>query len=90
MVWVPERIWNLLCLCTCRNSTRNILLMLLPGLNTISCRCDMEEKKDEEDSTLNEGEAEVAIGHAKRLVESGVRASDIGLITPYAAQVSVI
>ncbi|XP_055802390.1 uncharacterized protein LOC129871491 isoform X2 [Solanum dulcamara] len=49
--------------------------------------CDMEEKKNEEDSTLNEGEAEVAIGHAKRLVESGVRASDIGLITPYAAQV---
>lgn len=50
----------------------------------------MEEKRDEEDSTLNEGEAEVAISHAKRLVESGVRASDIGLITPYAAQVSVI
>lgn len=50
----------------------------------------MEEKKDEEDSTLNEGEAEVAIVHAKRLVESGVQASDIGLITPYAAQVSVI
>nr|XP_016441859.1 PREDICTED: DNA-binding protein SMUBP-2-like isoform X2 [Nicotiana tabacum] len=49
--------------------------------------CDMEDKKDEEDSTLNEGEAEVAIAHAKRLVESGVRASDIGLITPYAAQV---
>ncbi|XP_027771357.1 DNA-binding protein SMUBP-2 isoform X2 [Solanum pennellii] len=49
--------------------------------------CDMEEKRDEEDSTLNEGEAEVAISHAKRLVESGVRASDIGLITPYAAQV---
>ncbi|KAL3341584.1 hypothetical protein AABB24_025902 [Solanum stoloniferum] len=49
--------------------------------------CDMEEKKDEEDSTLNEGEAEVAIAHAKRLVDSGVGASDIGLITPYAAQV---
>lgn len=49
--------------------------------------CDMEEKKDEEDSTLNEGEAEVAIAHAKRLVHSGVRAADIGIITPYAAQV---
>lgn len=46
----------------------------------------MEEKKDEEDSTLNEGEAEVAIAHAKRLVQSGVQASDIGIITPYAAQ----
>uniref|UniRef100_A0A5B7CBG4 DNA helicase n=1 Tax=Davidia involucrata TaxID=16924 RepID=A0A5B7CBG4_DAVIN len=52
--------------------------------------CDMEEKKDEEDSTLNEGEAEVAIAHAKRLVHSGVRASDIGIITPYAAQVVVL
>ncbi|CAI9100039.1 OLC1v1036956C1 [Oldenlandia corymbosa var. corymbosa] len=49
--------------------------------------CDMEEKKDEEDSTLNEGEAEVAIAHAKRLVQSGVQASDIGIITPYAAQI---
>lgn len=47
----------------------------------------MEEKKDEEDSTLNEGEAEVAMAHAKRLVQSGVQASDIGIITPYAAQV---
>lgn len=47
----------------------------------------MEEKKDEEDSTMNEGEAGVAIAHARRLVESGVEASDIGIITPYAAQV---
>ncbi|KAF2307851.1 hypothetical protein GH714_032610 [Hevea brasiliensis] len=52
--------------------------------------CDMEEKKDEEDSTLNEGEAEVAVAHAKRLVESGVQASDIGIITPYAAQVVLL
>uniref|UniRef100_A0A7C9ADE8 DNA helicase n=2 Tax=Opuntia streptacantha TaxID=393608 RepID=A0A7C9ADE8_OPUST len=52
--------------------------------------CDMEEKKDEEDSTLNEGEADVAIAHAKRLVESGVRASDIGIITPYNAQVVLL
>lgn len=49
----------------------------------------MEEKKDEEDSTLNEGEAAVAIAHSKRLVESGVRSSDIGIITPYAAQVEL-
>ncbi|KAI3905636.1 hypothetical protein MKX01_036545 [Papaver californicum] len=52
--------------------------------------CDMEEKKDEEDSTKNEGEADVAIAHAKRLIESGVRASDIGIITPYAAQVVLL
>ncbi|GAB2221566.1 hypothetical protein Droror1_Dr00012750 [Drosera rotundifolia] len=52
--------------------------------------CDMEEKKDEEESTLNEGEAAVAVAHARRLVESGVRASDIGIITPYAAQVVLL
>ncbi|KAL6522445.1 hypothetical protein OROMI_031717 [Orobanche minor] len=52
--------------------------------------CDMEEKKDEEDSTLNEGEASVAIAHARRLVESGVQAGNIGIITPYAAQVVLL
>ncbi|KAL6555409.1 hypothetical protein OROGR_006667 [Orobanche gracilis] len=52
--------------------------------------CDMEEKKDEEDSTLNEGEASVAIAHARRLVESGVQAGKIGIITPYAAQVVLL
>ncbi|KAI3497995.1 hypothetical protein L1887_33675 [Cichorium endivia] len=52
--------------------------------------CDMEEKKDEEESTLNEGEAEIAINHAKRLIQSGVRASDIGIITPYSAQVVLL
>ncbi|TYH02592.1 hypothetical protein ES288_A09G153200v1 [Gossypium darwinii] len=53
-------------------------------------KCDMEEKKDEEESTLNEGEAEVAISHAKRLIHAGVHASDIGIITPYAAQVVLL
>ncbi|GLJ21851.1 hypothetical protein SUGI_0408590 [Cryptomeria japonica] len=52
--------------------------------------CDMEEKKDDEDSTMNEGEATVALGHAKKLVESGVNSSDIGIITPYAAQVAIL
>ncbi|KAI0504327.1 hypothetical protein KFK09_015279 [Dendrobium nobile] len=51
---------------------------------------EMEEKKDEEDSTMNEGEATIAIGHALRLVESGVQACDIGIITPYSAQVTYL
>ena len=63
------------------------ILLLFNWFVSISFRCDMEEKKDEEDSTMNEGEAKVAIAHAKRLVQSGVQASDIGIITPYAAQV---
>ncbi|XP_065857035.1 uncharacterized protein [Euphorbia lathyris] len=66
---------------SCTEST--LLLIDIAG-------CDMEEKKDEEESTLNEGEAEVAVAHAKRLVESGVQASDIGIITPYAAQVVLL
>nr|KAJ0207188.1 hypothetical protein LSAT_V11C500298260 [Lactuca sativa] len=48
----------------------------------------MEEKKDEEESILNEGEAEIAIAHARRLNQSGVHASDIGVITPYSTQFS--
>ncbi|KVI04663.1 hypothetical protein Ccrd_017018 [Cynara cardunculus var. scolymus] len=50
----------------------------------------MEEKKDEEESTLNEGEAEIAITHAKRLIQSGVHASDIRIITPYLTQVVLL
>ncbi|KAI4341304.1 hypothetical protein MLD38_026040 [Melastoma candidum] len=52
--------------------------------------CEMEEKRDEEESTFNEGEADVAIAHAKALLTSGVGASDIGIITPYAAQVVLL
>jgi superfamily I DNA and/or RNA helicase len=47
----------------------------------------MEEVKDEEESTMNEGEASVSIAHAKLLVDCGVHASNIGIITPYATQV---
>ncbi|CAH1440657.1 unnamed protein product [Lactuca virosa] len=52
--------------------------------------CDMEEKKDYEESTLNEGEAEIAIPHARRLIQIGVHASNIGVITPYSAQQSAL
>lgn len=71
----------------------DFILSPLESCNMVMCflsRCDMDEKKDEEDSTLNEGEAAVALRHAKRLVESGLNPSDIGIITPYAAQVLVI
>ncbi|EFJ04747.1 hypothetical protein SELMODRAFT_138328 [Selaginella moellendorffii] len=53
------------------------------------CGCDMEESKDETESSFNEGEARIAITHAQKLVESGVKAIDIGIVTPYAAQVSI-
>lgn len=39
---------------------------------------------------MNEGEATVTLMHAKKLLESGVNPSDIGIITPYAAQVGLL
>nr|KAJ0222897.1 hypothetical protein LSAT_V11C200099690 [Lactuca sativa] len=47
-------------------------------------------KKDEKESILNEGEAEIAIAHARRLIQSGVHTSHIGVITPYSAQVVLL
>lgn len=67
------------------SSTTQAVLILIDTTG-----CDMEEKKDEEDSTMNEGEAKVALVHAKKLVENGVKSSDIGVITPYAAQVGLL
>lgn len=50
--------------------------------------CGMEEAADEDsDSKRNEGEAQVTLAHARRLVSAGIRPEDIGIITPYNAQV---
>jgi superfamily I DNA and/or RNA helicase len=50
----------------------------------------MDELKEEEGgSTSNEGEARVVLLHVRRLLEAGVSAADIGVITPYSAQVSM-
>ncbi|GKV25698.1 hypothetical protein SLEP1_g35093 [Rubroshorea leprosula] len=50
----------------------------------------MEEKKDEEDGTLNEGEGvkQRLLFHMQRdlLTQGGVQASNIGIITPYVMQ----
>jgi ATP-dependent RNA/DNA helicase IGHMBP2 len=52
--------------------------------------CGMEEAVEEDgDSKRNEGEAKVTLAHAQRLVSGGVRPEDIGIITPYNAQVVV-
>jgi len=51
--------------------------------------CDMEEEKDDEGITMNEGEMTVALAHEKRLAESGVDSSNIGIITSYTAQVGL-
>jgi len=53
--------------------------------------CDMPEYAEEEgDSKQNEGEARVVLAHAQALIAAGVRAEDIGIITPYRAQVGLL
>lgn len=50
--------------------------------------CDMAEAENVgEVSKFNEGEARVAMNHVLRLVSAGLKPADIGVITPYAAQV---
>ncbi|KAJ2131295.1 hypothetical protein IW136_005340, partial [Coemansia sp. RSA 678] len=41
-------------------------------------------------STVNFGEAELAVKHAEDLIASGVKGSDIAIITPYNGQVRVL
>lgn len=53
--------------------------------------CDFEEEADDEsDSKRNEGEAKAALAHAARLVEAGLPAESVGVITPYCAQVALL
>ena len=64
----------------------------LPVLLLIdSAGCDeMEEREAEGGSKRNLGEARAAMAHVRRLLSAGVRAEDIGVITPYSAQVGVL
>ena len=51
--------------------------------------CDMFERQDDEDSSYsNEGEAEAVVKHIDSLIEIDMKQEDIGVITPYSAQVS--
>lgn len=53
--------------------------------------CGMEEVSEggaEGGSKSNSGEAAAVMAHAERLIATGVPAASIGIITPYAAQVS--
>lgn len=38
----------------------------------------------------NEGEAAAALAHAERLIAAGLAPQDIGIITPYSAQVIAV
>ena len=48
----------------------------------------MEEREDEGGSKANDGEAGVVLAYVARLVRGGLRSDQIGVITPYSAQVA--
>lgn len=53
--------------------------------------CDMEETKEEDGESLkNMGEADIVIAYVGKLTAAGMRPADIGVITPYAAQVTLL
>jgi len=51
-----------------------------------------ERQEDEEDggSRYNEGEARVVLGHLDALLAAGMRPAEVGVITPYSAQVALL
>ncbi|WPT18014.1 DNA-binding protein SMUBP-2 [Picochlorum sp. SENEW3] len=53
--------------------------------------CDMEETKEEDGESLkNTGEADIVMAYIEKLIAAGMRPADIGVITPYAAQVTLL
>ena len=71
----------------CQEIQEDIPVLLL--IDTTGC--DMEEQAEEDgESRLNRGEASVTIKHLQKLLESGIKPQDIGIITPYSAQVSLL
>ena len=57
-------------------------------IDTAGCGMTEEIDDDFDDSKRNQGEAAVALKHCQRLLKLGVDMRDIGIITPYAAQVA--
>ncbi|CAD5221085.1 unnamed protein product [Bursaphelenchus okinawaensis] len=49
-----------------------------------------KERRSDGNSYFNQGEAFLILEHVKKLVEAGVKQTDIGIITPYAGQVRYI
>ncbi|MBI4584823.1 MAG: IGHMBP2 family helicase [Planctomycetes bacterium] len=60
----------------------------LPLLFIDTAGCGLEEVHEEEsESKANDGEVEIAAAHVEALLASGVRPAEVGVITPYNAQV---
>jgi superfamily I DNA and/or RNA helicase len=53
--------------------------------------CDMEEENEEDGNSIrNPGEANLVFTHVQALLSAGVGTQDIGIITPYSAQVALL
>jgi len=52
--------------------------------------CDLDETSDASGSHANVGEVEVVVRHLATLLEAGVKAEQIGVITPYNAQLQLL
>lgn len=52
--------------------------------------CDMHESEDDDGSKSNAGEARLVQAHLRALVDAGVAPDQIGVITPYNAQVALL
>jgi len=53
--------------------------------------CDMEEENEEDGNSIrNPGEANLVFVHVQMLLSAGVGTQDIGIITPYSAQVALL
>ncbi|KAF6264977.1 P-loop containing nucleoside triphosphate hydrolase protein [Scenedesmus sp. NREL 46B-D3] len=53
--------------------------------------CEFYECQEQDgDSRYNQGEAQAALAHVQRLLVAGLAPADIGIITPYSAQVALL
>lgn len=64
-----------------------IPIMLL--VDTRGCGM-LEDAETEQGSRRNNHEADIVFKHAKALIEAGIQASQIGVITPYNGQLEVL
>ena len=58
-----------------------------PLLLVDTAGADMEELEEASGSRSNAGEAGLALAHVRKLVAAGLKPQDMGIISPYSAQV---
>lgn len=73
----------------CQGSSCRDFYPILTFIDTAGC--EMEERREEDGESLyNQEEANISMNYVKTLMTSGVNISDIAVISPYSAQVTLI